>query len=333
MKTCIIIGCHPNNLEKTDILEECIDAFRHLDLPIIASSHVLPHRTTADHFIFNKHSDSITPEEIFKIQRPDSQHLYYEISAGKYVSHANLLEQEPSYHYDALQNVRLAMKYAKSMGFTHCIVSDGDNIFHRDDLQILLQHIDYEKKALFYRGAFTKLNAYSSLVYFSEIDFFMSYMHYETKDAYLRRSEEIRDYTLEKHYFASFVGVAGVKEIHTQEFNISDIFHRSRMDSLTSTNTESSINVCKAKHGEEIFYFTYDAVGKLRIYNGETLVVDIIIDRPIGWEYGRLVGAENWDQTIRFEHTRNGVTKYLEMDQETWKKHLSLNYIDFHSNI
>jgi hypothetical protein len=274
----------------------------------------------------------LEPMHVHMHTEPFSQHMYYSFETGHYVSHVNLIEQQPSYHYDALQNVRQAMKYAKANGFTHCIISDGDNILDKDDLKKFLDQIDYAKKALFYRVAERKLNAFSSLIYFSEIDFFLEKMNYETKHSYVERSKEIGEYTLEKHYHATF-SLPDVKVLYANEYNLTDIFSHSRMDVLTSSDTPSSINICKSKYGEEIFYFAYSVVGKLKIWAEEELVAEINVNRLEGWEYGSLNGAEEWKGTIRIEHLNNGVTRHIEMDQEIWKRHLSLNYIQFYSNI
>lgn len=332
MKLCVIIGCHPSTPERTKVLEDCIASFRYLNLPIIASSHTLPTETSADYYVYTKTSGNITPEEIFEIQRSESQHVFYAFEGGCCISHSSLFEQLPSYHFDALENVRNGMKFAKNLGYTHCIVSDGDNIFSETDLEVLMGHIGDEENALFYRGHEKKLNAFSSLIYFTEIDFFMDRMHQETKEAYVEKSKEIGEYTLEKHYFSAFLD-SGAKIIPAIEFNLIDIFTTSAMDSLTSIAPEGSINLYVDKHDREtVYYFAYNAIGSLRVFNDEEMVLNILADRLHGWEYGK-VETSSWKGTLRFEHVCNGITKHLTMDQETWKKHLSLNYIQFSSNI
>jgi hypothetical protein len=303
-----------------------------LNLPIIASSHALPSTTSADYYIYTKSSGNITPEEIFEIQRNQSQHTYYAFQGGVCISHTSLFEQLPSYHYDALENVRNAMKFAKSEGFTHCIVSDGDNIFSETDLDLLMEHIGNEEKALFYRGEEKKLNAFSSLIYFTEIDFFMEHMYHDTKESYVEKSKVIGEYTLEKHYFSAFLNTEA-KIILTNEFNLTDIFTTSDMDSLTSASLEGSINLYRnSLNAEEVFYFAYNAVGSLKVSDGENLLLDIATSCPQGWEYGRIETVA-WKNSLKFEHVCNGSSRNLEMDQEMWKKHLLLNYIHFKSNI
>jgi hypothetical protein len=178
---CIVVGTHPSDSRKTDILEECLQSLRITGLMTIVSAHSLPDRNLnvlCDYYLYDAKNDYIPKEELLECLSPLGSHGYIKLPDCMYRSQVNLFTAQGSHHYAAFLNMINGAKLAREKGFKYMLFTEGDNIFHPKDLVKFLrrisENIKNSKKGIFFQGHPEGVNGFSVLVCFIEIDFFLS---------------------------------------------------------------------------------------------------------------------------------------------------------------
>lgn len=205
---CAVIGTHPSDQKKLEILEKCLKSLEPTGLFRIVTSHLMPNsekvREMADVYFYEKSNEAIEGVELIDVLSPHSAHFFYKFDNHIYRSQLDLFRAQSSHHYAAFRNMVNGAILAKTRGFKGVIFTEGDNIFEEKDILYLVSRVKGcirdGKRALFFRGHPTGVNALSVLVCYFEADFFLEKLgHIQSKEKWLSLSKAIGgDVTVEK---------------------------------------------------------------------------------------------------------------------------------------
>ena len=143
-KTCILISSHANTIEKERILNNCILSLKHLNLPIILTSHSPiseENQKLCDYSLYEKNNYLFKETDFFEYELPiteanfNRQFFFGGISTRTYV-------QKKSYQASALNLLINGTNLANSLGFEYGLLWEFDFILNGKTTKNILNLLD-----------------------------------------------------------------------------------------------------------------------------------------------------------------------------------------------
>lgn len=357
---CTVVGCHPSTPQKAKILENCLRSLQLSKTYTIVCSHAIPLAETVrdlcDIFFYEKSNEYVTKEELVNLLTPYSAHFFYKFDSHIYRSQLNLFQTEGSHHYAAFRNMLNGARIAKAQGFNNVIFTEGDNVFDERDFQYMISRtkgcIREGKKALFFRGHPTGVNAYSVLVCYFDVDFFLENFGWvQSKSQWLQLAEKNGgDITVEKIITQVLESCKNlVKEVPVDsplDDRLSQHFPLSQtnvIDASFGDQREIPIaNFCSEWSplfsADKLFWFVTQCTGAKRVTSRVFLLDHLIFEKSLDltnevaitpvnlkYEYGKTVRLENvWEFDDGSFETRS-----FSLSPQAFKKYLQLNTVQF----
>lgn len=142
--TCILISSHANTEEKERILNNCILSLKHLNLPIILTSHSPiseRNQKLCDYSLYEKNNYLFKETDFYNYKLPiteanfNSQYFFGGVSTRSYV-------QKKSYNASALNLLINGTNLANSLGFEYGLLWEFDFILNNDSTKTILSLLD-----------------------------------------------------------------------------------------------------------------------------------------------------------------------------------------------
>ena len=147
-KTCILISSYANTIEKEKILNNCILSLKHLNLPIILTSHSPiseENQQLCDYSLYEKNNYLFKETDFFNYKLPitdanfNIQYFFGGVSTRSYV-------QKKSYNASALNLLINGNNLANSLGFEYGLIWEFDFILKNKSTKTILSLLDTMNK-------------------------------------------------------------------------------------------------------------------------------------------------------------------------------------------
>ena len=140
MNSCILISSYANTIEKEEILNNCILSLKHLNLPIILTSHSPiseRNQQLCDYSLYEKNNYLFKETDFFNYKLPiteanfNRQYFFGGVSTRSYI-------QKKSYNASALNLLINGVNLANSLGFEYVLLWEFDFILSSESTNVIL---------------------------------------------------------------------------------------------------------------------------------------------------------------------------------------------------